>query len=114
MAVASDIIRSPLGSDPRNLLPAVNNAVIPLESVDNTNALTITDEIKDLELFIDDMCNQNDMRAIQLYDNMSLELKAEVSFLRKLNQATLLQDTSKNQTKNAMMRDEVMQLRRQL
>lgn len=111
MAVASNVLRSVLPTDTRALVSKQNAQSL---EANETNALTVNDEIKDLEMFIDDMCNHDDLKTIELYDRMSLELKAEVSFLRKLNQATLLQDVTKNQTNNSLLRDEVMQLRHEL
>ena len=73
-----------------------------------------SDEIKDLERFIDQMSAKDETNAIRLYERMALELKAEVSFLRKLNQATLFQDVSMNQASNSILRDEIMYLRREL
>lgn len=72
------------------------------------------EDISELESFIDKMSVTEDTTAISLYEEMTVDLKAEVSFLTKLNQATLMQDVSMNQKSNSALRDEIMHLRREL
>lgn len=74
MAVASNMMHPIIPTESTTTMNNNNNKVV--------TTTTTSDEIRDLEVFIDEMCDHEDMKTIQLYDRMSLELKAEVSFLR--------------------------------